>query len=229
MVRVKVFLENRYFPEMLFSGKENVFMCLVAFQKNFRKIFSDVWLCSWKYHRKHIFYLLLTFSQLPNKHIMSFIPKITNKTHNVIFSVRSRSRSARSRSARSRSQSRRSRSRKASIAIVIDVDQRSSDDHDRDRGASVWIVSFGSMCGSEQSSFERDSACVREECVWERGGKRLKWKYGLKMISVIFGLIFGQTENIFSLTEFTMPTKHVIFRKMISEFHFQPKQTEPEC
>ena len=48
------------------------------------------------------------------------------------------------------------------------------------------------------------------------------------MISVVFGLIFGQTENIFSLTEFTMPTKHVIFRKMISEFHFQPKQMEPK-
>ena len=65
---------------MLFSAKENVFMCLVAFQKNFRKIFSDIWLYSWKYHRKHIFYLLLTFSQLPNKHIMSFIPKNSNKT-----------------------------------------------------------------------------------------------------------------------------------------------------
>ena len=28
---------------MLFFEKENVFMCLVAFQKIFRKIFSDVW------------------------------------------------------------------------------------------------------------------------------------------------------------------------------------------
>ena len=46
LVRVKVFSENRYFPEMLFSEKENVFMCLVAFQKMFRKIFSDIWLCS---------------------------------------------------------------------------------------------------------------------------------------------------------------------------------------
>ena len=55
-------------------------MCLVAFQKLFRKIFSDFWLCSWKYHRKHIFYLLLTFSQLPNEYIISFIPKNTNKT-----------------------------------------------------------------------------------------------------------------------------------------------------
>ena len=82
MVRVKVFPENRYFPEMLFSRKENVFMCLVVFQKMFRKIFSDVWLCSWKYHRKNIFYLLLTFSQLPNEYIISFIPKNTNKTQN---------------------------------------------------------------------------------------------------------------------------------------------------
>ena len=80
LVRVKVFPENRYFQEMLFSGKENVFMCLVSFQKMFQKIFSDVWLCSWKYHKKHIFYLLLTFSQLPNEYIISFIPKNTNKT-----------------------------------------------------------------------------------------------------------------------------------------------------
>ena len=78
----------KYFPEMLFSGKENIFKCLVAFQKNFWKIFSNVWLCSWKYHRKHIFYLLLTFSQLPNKYIISFIPQYrnTNKTQKKISS-----------------------------------------------------------------------------------------------------------------------------------------------
>ena len=38
LVRVKAFLEN-----IPFSGKENVFMCLVVFQKIFRKIFSGVW------------------------------------------------------------------------------------------------------------------------------------------------------------------------------------------
>ena len=27
---VKYFSENKYFPEMLFSGKENIFKCLVA-------------------------------------------------------------------------------------------------------------------------------------------------------------------------------------------------------
>ena len=37
---------------MLFSGKENVFMCLVAFQNIFRKIFSGVWKRSWKRRTK---------------------------------------------------------------------------------------------------------------------------------------------------------------------------------
>ena len=52
-------------------------MCLVAFQTMFRKIFSDVWLCSWKYHRKHIFYLLFIFS-----HIFS----VTKRLYNIIYS-----------------------------------------------------------------------------------------------------------------------------------------------
>ena len=77
LVCVKVFPENRYFLEMLFSEKENIFMCLFAFQKMFWKIFSDVWLCSWKYHRKHIFYLLLTFSHI-------FL--VTKRIHNIIHS-----------------------------------------------------------------------------------------------------------------------------------------------
>ena len=73
---------------MLFSGKENVFICLVAFQKMFRKKISNIWLCSWKYHRKHIFYLLLTFSQLPNDYIISFIPQNTNKTQKKNHKIR---------------------------------------------------------------------------------------------------------------------------------------------
>ena len=43
LIRVKTFPENISFSEMLFFGKENVFMCLVAFQKIFQKIFSGVW------------------------------------------------------------------------------------------------------------------------------------------------------------------------------------------
>ena len=54
-------------------------MCLVAFQKMFQKIFFGVWLCSWKYHRKHIFYFLLTFS-----HIFSVAKRIYNIIHSSI-------------------------------------------------------------------------------------------------------------------------------------------------
>ena len=56
LVRIKYFPENKYFSEMLFSGKENIFQCLVAFQNIFWKIFSSVWLYSWKYSKKIQFY-----------------------------------------------------------------------------------------------------------------------------------------------------------------------------
>ena len=39
-------------------------------------------MCSWKYHRKHIFYLLFTFSQLSNKYIISFLNIETQKKQN---------------------------------------------------------------------------------------------------------------------------------------------------
>ena len=54
-------------------------MYLVAFQKMFREIFSGIWLYSWKYHRKHIFYLLLTFS-----HIFLVAKRIYNIIHSSI-------------------------------------------------------------------------------------------------------------------------------------------------
>ena len=50
MFHVSDFPENTYFPKMLFSGKENIFKCLVAFQKMLWKIFSGVWLYGWKYY-----------------------------------------------------------------------------------------------------------------------------------------------------------------------------------
>ena len=57
-----------------------MFSCVwLHFKKMFRKIFSGVWLCSWKYHRKHIFYLLLTFS-----HIFSAAKRIYNIIHSSI-------------------------------------------------------------------------------------------------------------------------------------------------
>ena len=79
----KIFSRKKIFFGNAISGKENIFKCLVASQKMFWKIFSGVWLCSWKYHRKHIFYLLLTFSQLPNKYIISFLNTETQKKQNL--------------------------------------------------------------------------------------------------------------------------------------------------
>ena len=47
---------------MLFSRKENIFQCLVAFQNIFWKIFSGVWFYSWKCSKKPNFIMFLTFS-----------------------------------------------------------------------------------------------------------------------------------------------------------------------
>ena len=72
---VKYFSERKIFLVKIFSRKKNIFKCLVAFQKIFWKIFSGVWLYSWKCSRKLIFMMFLTFSQLPNKYIIT-----SNKT-----------------------------------------------------------------------------------------------------------------------------------------------------
>ena len=57
------------------------------------KIFFGVWLYCWKYHRKHIFYLLLTFSHIFSaaKQIYNFIPQFrnTNKTQKKKIKIRS--------------------------------------------------------------------------------------------------------------------------------------------
>ena len=96
-----------------------------------------------------------------------------------------------------------------------------------DRGASMCGSFCLARCVGRSSQALREAVHVWErQCVWERNGKCLKWKFGLKLISVGFCLFYGQIENIFSLTQFTMPTKHAIFWKMIFEFHFQPKQMD---
>ena len=71
------------------------FKCLVAFQKMFWKIFSGVWLYSWKYHKKYIFYLLFTFSHIFSavKQIYNIIPQYRNtketKSKKKIHQIRS--------------------------------------------------------------------------------------------------------------------------------------------
>ena len=193
---------------MLFSGKENVFMCFVAFQKMFRKIFSDVWLCSWKYHRKHIFYLLLTFSRLPNEYIISFIPQNTNKTQKKI--IKSGQMKARSRSWSTRSQCRWCRHR----AI------RGAGDVDGQHGVGdVAISSF---------FLPSLSLSLSLSLLFSKVGSHLKWKWKRKWFSVVLALKFGQLEMLFSLTEFEVTTKHPIFRKIISGISLKSIQTQPK-
>ena len=167
---------------MLFSGKENVFMCLVAFQKMFRKIFSDVWWCSWKYHRKHIFYLLLAFSRLPNDYIISFIPQNTNKTQKKIIKseqTKARSRSARSQSARSRSQSERSAHR--AIAIAIDAFTQCVD---RDRAKIEAEIAIAIAIGDvnvgrrwcRDRFFLSPPLFLSLSLLFSKAGSTLKWK-----------------------------------------------------
>ena len=56
LFHVSDFPENTYFSEMLFSEMENIFKCLVAFQKMLWKIFSGVWLYGWKSYFLQIFH-----------------------------------------------------------------------------------------------------------------------------------------------------------------------------
>ena len=166
---------------MLFSGKENVFMCLVAFQKIFRKIFSDVWLCSWKYHRKHIFYLFLTFSRLPNEYIISFIPQNTNKTQKKIIKS---GHFARSRSARSAL-------RTIGVVPVMSADDIGELGFGRYRRARLWTISTLSSFFLPLSL----SLALSLFCAWPGSGLKVKWK--CKTISESKALNFGQTEIIF--------------------------------
>ena len=97
MVRVKVFPENRYFPEMLFSGKK-IFSCVwLHFKKCFEKYFL-MFGCVLENTIENTFSTccshFLTFYRLPNEYI--FIPQNTNKTQKKIIKsgqtkVRSRS------------------------------------------------------------------------------------------------------------------------------------------
>ena len=110
----------------------------------------------------------LTFSQLPNEYIISFIPKNTNKTQKrshfldeIAIAI-------------SPILIARSRSHEASIAIAINADWRSSGDHDRNRRRLfslsraecvlfAWVFSF---CGSLSlfCTFSENRLKVKQQC-----------------------------------------------------------------
>ena len=104
LVRVKVFPENRYFPE------RKMFSCVwLHFKKCFEKYFL-MFGCVLENTIENTFSTccshFLIFSWSPNEYIISFIPQNTNKTLEKIIKsgqTKARSQSARLRSARSQS------------------------------------------------------------------------------------------------------------------------------
>ena len=179
---------------MLFSGKKNVFMCLVAFQK----IFSDVWLCSWKYHRKHILYLLLTFS-----HIFSVAKRIYNIIHSSKHKKKTQKKKnhqirtlreiaigakARSRSAQSVLRAkRRSRSKLRAIGAVLVM----SADNIGKLGFGRSLLSLLSFSLSLFLSLSLSLSPIFQ------GRKLFEVKMETEMISRCFGSHFRSTENAF--------------------------------
>ena len=208
---------------MLFSGKKNVFMCLVAFQK----IFSDVWLCSWKYHRKHILYLLLTFS-----HIFSVAKRIYNIIHSSKHKKKTQKKKiiksghfARSRLVRRRDRDRRSRC----FARSVDRDRSFA------RSARCWwcrrTISASSALDDLYSLFFLSpslsfSRSLSLSLLFSKAENYLKWKWKRKWFPVVLALIFCQLKMLFSLTEFEVTTKHPIFRKIISRISLKSIQTQ---
>ena len=158
---------------MLFSGKENIFKCLVAFQKMFRKIFSDVWLCSWKYHRKHIFYLLLTFS-----HIFS----VTKQIYNIIHSSKHKQNPEKNHqiwtlraiviSAKARSRSARLALRAIGAVPVMSADDLGDWSFGGSRRARLWTISTLSSFFLPLSL----SLAFSLFCAWPGNGLKIKWK-----------------------------------------------------
>ena len=155
----------------------------------------------------HIFYLLLTFSQLPNEYIISFIPQNTNETQKKIikFGHFAWSRSARRRDRDQRGwRFARSWSTLCPIAIEASCDRRFAW-LVRCRWCP-WTISASSALDDLYSLFFLSpslsfflplslSLALSLFCAWPGNGLKVKWK--CKTISGSKALNFGQTEIIF--------------------------------
>ena len=127
----------------------------------------------------------LTFSRLPNKYIISFIPQNTNKTlKKIIKSEQTKARSQLARS-QSRSQSTRSHDRERSFTRCVnrDRDRRQSARCRWSRGAGAIAISSFSLPLSLSSIFQ--------------GRKSFEVKIETKMIFLRFGSEIWSTGNAF--------------------------------
>ena len=179
----------------------------------FRKIFSDVWLCSWKYHRKHIFYLLLTLS-----HIFS----VTKRIHNIIHSSKHKQNPEK--------KNHQIRTNKGEISIgeiaVGALRNRNRDQRFTRSARCRWCRRTARCRWCRDLFFLSPSLSLSLSLLFSKAGSHLKWKWKRKWFSVVLALKFGQLEMLFSLTEFEVTTKRSIFRKIISGISLKSIQTQ---
>ena len=169
----------------------------------FWKIFSGIWLCSWKYHRKHIFYLLHTFSHIFSavKQIYNIIPqyrntketKLRKKKIHQIRSYRNtkETKPKKKKFIRSRSRgeiewhwSQSLLDRHGAIGIGVDlcligagVDLRWCE------SALVWHGATRSVCGRWTGARSEDWSGLSLSLSPCESGNGLKWKFSLQTIS----------------------------------------------
>ena len=232
---------------MLFSGKENVFMCLVAFQKIFRKIFSGVW----KRRRKRQSQQNMDKTQKKPRQKIINDRRSTGFDGAVLRELQSDDRAVdRAVVGLDGAISRRREDRDWRHEIAIDgaiswsinhdlakhradSDRRSAS-RDRDLGlrSSNWSsrdrrgLELGVRQRSSGWSGARSSTITRSLSLsLSFSGNTLKWKWKCKMISVVKAFFFRSTEINFRKILFSGPTKHPHFRKSISGSDFHPKQT----
>ena len=180
----------------------------------FWKIFSGVWLCSWKYRRKHIFYLLLTFSQLPNKYIISFLNTETQKKENQkkkIHQIRSNWEKKEERSVWCYNRR----------GVIGSVYGRRIGAQSEECAAMVVGLELGLRIGLSLSLSLSLSLCT-----WVR-----KWFEVKIFTSNHFRVKAFKTrsnENNFRKIYFPCATKHAHLRKSIFGSDLKPKQTQPK-
>ena len=207
-----------------------MFLCVwLHFKKNFGKYFL-MFGCILENTIENTFFTccshFFTFSQLPNKHIMSFIPKNSNKTQK----DKSISRWDRDRDRRDLDQRDRDRNL-ANREIAIDADQR---DCDRDRRRSVqfrWPARSRSWCvgvgGFGAVKAWRRNEGLTEQCVCERlvrvreGRKPIEVKITTETNFSRFWLIFRLNWKCFQFDRIlqhnqTRDFPEIDFRKSIS-------------
>ena len=214
-------------------------MCLVAFQKIFRKIFSGVW------KRRRKTQIQKNTSHNPEKNHQRRQIQSDNRVvdRDLAFFARSRSTASRDRDLReitidgAISQSVDRDLGSSSLAYIrdlaIDASRDRAVDRDLDPARSrEGEIAINGAISRRQDRVRRFSSRARARALSLSLSlifrKCFEGKIEVKMISVVKGIFFWSTDFNFRKIEFSEPTKQPHFRKSISGSDFHPKQTQPK-